>query len=574
MKTECPVCEQLNNDLDNFEKTQLDCNPVFAKTHSDIIELIDLYWVDRYRDHAFDSLGFLRPFYNVIESPTQVASKMVDLDTKDIRIIAEEGQSYYPVWLFEKDLKIWMKEQKFGQLLNKIVYNWPKYGTVVLKKAKSKVYMVPLQNLKVEPTAESLVNAKYVIEEHDYSPAQLREQPWNNIEDAIDEFEEGGHIKVWEYFGRVEDMDGNYFIIATSDKARKQKRAILLHQDEKKIEDIYKELHWDKIPGRWLGRGQPEKLFHTQIYQNKIANYKAHGAHWTSKHIYQTRDSRIAGNLLVDIEDGEIIITNDQLSPVQMEERNLSFYREEEMRWDELMDRRTFSRDIIRGERPPSGTPLGSAILATKMAGGYFDLKREDLGLFLKELFYDWIIPEFKKGRKGIHKLMLSEFDEDEVEKLRRLIANHRVNKALVGYIARTGRIPGPREKELLKALAWEGIKRHKDIDIPKGYYDNLKYKINIIITSEQIDLASKMATLQTVMAMLAQNPTILQDKRTRKIFYQLLDLAGISPIQFDEEEPSLGGTLEQIQPAKRGGSMARIPPVVTPQQTQTATTL
>jgi len=105
---------------------------------------------------------------------------------------------------------------------------------------------------------------------------------------------------------------------------------------------------------------------------------------------------------------------------------------------------------------------------------------------------------------------------------------------------------------------------------IPKGYYDDIKYKIDVVITNEQIDVATKLTTLQTILTIIGTNPTILQDPRTKKVFYQLLDLAGISPIQFEQEIPSLTevSIVEGGRVAERGGGIPKIPPITTPTAT------
>ena len=101
-------------------------------------------------------------------------------------------------------------------------------------------------------------------------------------------------------------------------------------------------------------------------------------------------------------------------------------------------------------------------------------------------------------------------------------------------------------------------------MSIPQSYYEDLKYKIDIVITNEQIDMASRLTTLQTVLQILGSNPSILQDRRTKKVFYRLLDLAGISPLDLaiEEEEPKLE---EAVSRAVRGGSIARPMPAAAP---------
>lgn len=575
MKTD-DIIGHIANCLQNYENTSLSCNPVFAKTPLKILELIDLYSMDKYRDNNYDSLGFLKPFYNIVDTPVQVAANYLDIDVKNVEFVAEEGQSYYPVLLYERDVKYWMKDNRncyadgrdmsFGLFLNSLVLNWPKYGHLVVKKAGNKIFSMPLSNLTVEPGAESLANASYIIEKHDYSPSQLREMKWDNIEKAIKKCQTDGHIFVYELYGEVKKLKENYFIIAVKPhkSLKNLGKGILLHSDTLK-ELPYKELPWEKIAGRWLGRGRIEKLFHPQIYQNKIATYKAHGAHWTSKHLYQTKDETFDKNLTTEVKDGRVLTPLHPIEPVMVEERNLSFYREEEQRYDLLVDKRTFTWDITRGQRAPAGLTLGQSILQSRAAGGFYKRKKDELGLFLKDILFDWIIPQFKGEKNKAHKLILGEFNESELTRLRETILIHKANKATIDWIKRNGRIPSGKEYGLLKGITQEHLKKAKDIGIPEDYYKGIRYKINIIITGEQIDLASRITTLQMVLTMISQNPTILQDPNTRKVFFQLLDLVGISPAQFEKETPELSEAVSQFPEAKRGGSLARIPAVTTP---------
>ena len=223
---EMKLTSHIQNCLEHYQKTALDCNPPFAKTQGEIVELIDLYRVDKFRDNTYDELGFLKPFYNITETPVQVAANWMDIDVRDIRFVAEEGQSYYPVWLMERDAQLWMKDNKncyadarfmsFGAFLNSLIPSWVRYGHVVLKKVDNKICLMPISNLIVEPGAESLTNARYIIERHDYSPFELRKKNWDNIEEAIEKCEKDGHIYVYELFGEVEGSSDNYFIVAVS----------------------------------------------------------------------------------------------------------------------------------------------------------------------------------------------------------------------------------------------------------------------------------------------------------------------------------------------------------------------
>ena len=555
-KTQMTLKERIKKEIEIYEETSLRYFPSFAPTQKDVIELIDHYWVSKYRDGDTDEYGYKMPFYNRVETPTLTASKMIDLDTKDVIIEAEEGQSYYPAWFFGKEVNIWMKENDFATFLNNAVLQWPKYGHIIAKKSGDRVELVPIQNIINDPAAPSILASPFLIEKHEYYPEQLREigrkNGWQKIELAIEFCK--SPITIYERHGYIEGENDNYFILAIPDDENLN-NAIVLYQDTIDRSELYKELKWDDIPERALGRGQVEKLFEAQIAINQNEYLLRKGLRWTSKHVFQTTDETAAKNLMTDVDDGELLLTQSLVSPVPMEERNLHVYREDDSKWDTNIDRRTFSYDVVRGERAPAGTPLGSSILQTKMAGGYFDFKREQLGIFIKEILEDWVIPSFKNKKRDLHEIMLGEFDDEELERITHLIIGNRYNKKLIEHIAKTGEIPTMDERELMKSLIAEEVKSSKSIEVPKGFYDNLKYKIRVVITSEQIDTASKLTTLQTMMQILGSNPTVLQDKNIRRVFFEMLNLVGVSPVQFEET---------QNTPAQIGGSIARtVPPKV-----------
>ena len=90
------LIKEINTD---YEEGTSNSFPAFANSQKKVIDLVDLYWLSKYRDDNKDEFGEQRAFYNVITSPTFIAVKMGDFDTKDVVVIAEEGQSYYPSWL-------------------------------------------------------------------------------------------------------------------------------------------------------------------------------------------------------------------------------------------------------------------------------------------------------------------------------------------------------------------------------------------------------------------------------------------------------------------------------------------
>src|SRR3990167_5868234 len=92
------------------------------------------------------------------------------------------------------------------------------------------------------------------------------------------------------------------------------------------------------------------------------------------------------------------------------------FIRNRKQRWEQNAFKKTFTTEPLTGSRAPAGTPLGSTILQAKMAGGFYDQKKENLASFIKEVLWDWVIPEFKKAKKGKHEIFMKNLmssDED-----------------------------------------------------------------------------------------------------------------------------------------------------------------
>ena len=230
---------------------------------------------------------------------------------------------------------------------------------------------------------------------------------------------------------------------------------------------------------------------------------------------------------------------------------------------------RVFATEPITGGRAPAGTPLGSTILQARMATGFFDQKKEELAMLIKEVLWDWVLPEFKKDKHGAHTLMVKNVmtSEKGAEKFFQLQLNYRINKQKMGKF-----LP-PEMWELKRAMEAEKLKNSK-IEIPKGFYDDLKFKMTIDIVGESIDTAGKLTTLQTLFQIIGSNPSVLQNKTTKNILFKMLNLAGFNPKDFEDDEVSSVQEVSQNTQALRGGSIAApsIPNV--PGQVTEATTV
>jgi len=574
--TQKEIIGKIKQEVEYCEGTHLRGNPSYAKTQLNVLDLVDKYMNSQYKDSGLDDFNQPKPFYNIVSVPVEVAGKMLDIDTKDI-ILMSEDENYWTSWIMEKELKFWMKDKQFGIQLNQYSDYLPRDGHLVVKKVDKEVQIVPLSNLRFRPDAVSLDKIP-IIERHLYQVDEFiaiaKKRGWNNWKAVVEKnnannsdktlLDKSDQIEIYEaYFpDGLLDNKYNYFIISQGEE---------MLAFANLSSSPYKHTSYKKIKGRTLGKGVVEELFNEQIYLNRTAIYKANGLYWTSKHMWQTRDNTIAKNLMSNIDDGEVMIVNSDITPVQMEERNLGFYNYDETKWEENAYKRTFAREPITGGRAPSGTPLGSTILQAQMSGGFYKQKKENLASFIKEILWDWVLPEFKKEKKEEHSVILKNIlsSDDMSEKFLKMQLDDRMNK-----IVRKGNYMSPEQLQFRRAINADIIKNSK-LKIPKGVYENLKQKMSIVITGEEIDTASKLTTLQTVFQMLGSNPGILRDKRVRKVFNKMLDIAGFNPNDLDlEEEPSIEDITGQNRgaEAQRGGSIAtpQVPNMASQLRTQT----
>lgn len=543
----------------------LDTNQSYAPTLRELIDLINSYWVDKFRDGDSDRYGWKKVFYNIVEAPTLISQNATDFDRSDVTIMPEEGKSYFPALFLSRKVRMYMKEKKMGSFFNKMGESLPKYGGVVVKRTKDGPQVVSWSNFYVRPNVNSLGDSEMCIEKHEEQPSVFKtgatKRGWKNIDEAIKKTTEGKPVTYYEAYGYFGDNPYNYCIVTDT--------GVVLHEDNyDSVSDLWRICVWDSIDGRILGRGQVEKLLEAQIQTNRVANYKSQGLHWSSKHLFQSRDQNVERNLLVDVENGDVINAVSEITPVGVEERNLSAYGAEEQRWDSLVARRTFSHDFFTGATPPAGTPFGTTALQTQMVGAYFERKREDIGLFLEDLFFDWIIPDVLKSAKKDKSMMLDQFSEDELSTIREAIISKNTNKAIVNYILRSGNVPDAQQVQLLKSVEAEKVKAEKEALINDGFYDNIKYKVKVVLTSEQVKYATQLTALQTVMGMIGGNPALMQDPRTKKMINLYLTYNGINPAELAIDE-TLG--VEQVT-APRAGSIPNVGGAASPvmQTTQT----
>ena len=459
-------------------------------------------------------------------------------------------------WFYEKDLKFWFKDIGFGSVLNRIFDELPKFGSVVLKVIDNTPYFVDLRNFIVEASADHLGNANYIIERHNYTPMEYRKAAkqfkWDKTEEVLESFRKGKnkYITVYERYGEVQETNDKgeatylYKRVYMADVNLTQPlmspflnvpsgKGIIIEEDEAETHPYY-EFHLEKIPGRWLGVGVIEVLIDSQIRINELVNQQAKGTYWAALRLFQSRDSAVNRNLMIDVVNGEVLNSDSPITQIDMSDRNLAFFAEEHNKWLRNRDEMTFSYDVVRGERLPAGTPLGSARLATGQAMSFFDQVRENIALDIKKFLCDVIIPNFEKYNSNEHELKLL---GEDVDKLNALYTQIETNRQILNAMLKSGKVPTKSELETLKeAISEVESKKERTTKIPKGFYKDCKYKIDIIITGESKDTEAMTQIFFAALQAITVDPTLLTDPNKKKLFYKALENSGINPVDIEPE--------------------------------------
>lgn len=552
--------KEFSAEVEDFKSKQIQVVPGLSYNQYETLNRIFYYHNSKFsnRGGAMDPIdedGDRMYFININKNPCMVCTKAIDFDTKNIRLLTVEGGQPTKTWFMERDLKYWMRDKEFGKKLNRLFKELPVYGSAVWKMIEGCPYFVDLRNFVVDPSADTLDDSGYITELHFMTVPQFRAKgkemgwPSDKINEAVKKYREmkkTSHIKLIERYGECGELQDNGEVNYTwkrtfvadvgndeydqSTKLKIDRAGVVLASEEWEGHP-YREFHMGKMPGRWLGVGVVESLFEPQIRVNELANLQTKSSYWAALRVFQTRDGAAGRNLSTDVKNGEVLTTDSEITPVNMEDRNLAFFNDQYNLWLKNRDELTFSYDVVQGERLPAGTPLGSAQIAQAQTLSYFEQIQENVALDIKEVLYEDIIPSFQKESSHEHTLRLVGQD---LEEFAEMVKNELVFKEVIRQTL-LGKTPTAEEKEVIEVAVGESLKKDKErlITIPKGFYKDVKYDVDIDITGESVDTRVRFATKMALIQFMQADPTATQDPMKRKALFSIAEDGGINPVDF-----------------------------------------
>ena len=546
------ILEQLNNYLADYEE-EVDITENYKFNLKETINKIELYNASKFLSGDSDSQNNHKYFENIANPQCGNATKNIDLDRKDIEVHAENDKDRIKAMIYNNELKYWMRKANTGVLLNKIVENLPKYGSVILKKVGKDIKMIPLKFIILDPAVSNLDNdfdikSSYIVQRHSYNIMQLKKQKkWDKdkIDIIIEKLrkEKKNEIDVYEIYAEME----NEYIKGAGKKGYSLGMAVVCDDETLYIQKIkkfpYKKVDYLTIEGRALGLGIIEMLFDPQRRWNEMCNQKALSMKLGSKHIYQSRDTTVASNIMTDLLDGEILKVNSEITPIATEERNLGAYSQEESKLMGVIRSLANAHEIMTGENLPSRTPFRLGALMNENAGKLFEFIRENVSLFLEEMIREWVLPQFEAGIVKEHIFEL--YDAKTIRLIVEKDINRRLNIAIKDYVISSGEYPTKEEVDMLKETL---MSKHNDTEFAKIVERYLEFPktLSIDITGESSNRTVELESMTNFMQLLGQNPILLQDPQFRPMMEEIAGKIGINPTLIPEGQPTAMPALNQ----------------------------
>lgn len=532
---------------------------------------IEYYTSSKYLGGQTDTLGRDKPFRNIVNFRLNTAVKATEFDTKDIQLTTDDGGDYVRTMLLSRELHDWFKEVNFAKTINEMIYIRPKYGELMVKKVEKdgqlKIEIIDWRNIIVDP-CDPLEGM--IVELHSYRPHELQDKKWDYVDEIISEYEDGKNalggteedeIIVYETTGYFKDSDINdsedgtyklFKVITCKDK--------ILYSKELK-DNPYKTLSWEKINGR-LGRGIVEDGFEAQIWTNDAVIKERDMMEIASKIFWKTTDDKVEDNALIGLDNGSIIHLQDGKDFVQVNAVPSSLPQLQSIiqAWDDQYQKVSSSFDAVTGESLPSRTPFRTAAVLNQAGSSMFNFRRQEFGIFMTEIMYDWVLPFLSKKITREH-ILASNFSAEDLKLIdegfaafeaKQLIKSRAVNGKIAEEIVTP---PAMLEELKTKVMGELGkTKARRFVKIPENYFKDLKVKIDIITTGENTDKAAMFESLNNIFVAYAQNAdAVRNDPVLSKLFERIVDLSGvgISPqaLTYESNQQTLPGQGNPIGP-------------------------
>ena len=556
------IQQELEQIKSNYDKT-IDLVDGLAFSQKKQIRTIEFYNNSRYLNGQKDELGREKPFMQILNAICDVENTAKDLDTKDIQLTSDDANHYLESWLLSKDIYVWMKDVNFAKTLNDMRDMHTRYGSLLVKKVMTDGELtLELPEWKNLITDQRKIIERPIIETHWMTAIEIADKTeWESKEilQKLENSHANRTVPVYELRGKFskamfKDANGEkysdadkkkfsyqlYYIagLPSEDEGNVDITAFEVLYSEDDTEKVYKYLARKPKAGRAFGVGVMEEGEEAQVWTNDAILKQYRAMEYTTKLIGQTASKKLKGrNLLTETDDGTILETEDN-KPITalnlLPSGGLNQYSLIISQWYAQLEKTTSAYAAQRGDAPPSGTPFRLQATVLQQSSSVFKVLQQEFGIFITEIFEDWVMPYLAKKFTKEH-LLSYDFSPEELKEIDSKFSTRHANEIFKDRILSGGDITAE-EYQAFMDNADEFIKQTKSqrfVDIPKDFYKNLKVKVTVNITGEQKNKAATLESLNNILVTYASNPELANDPVASQLLMKIIELsgAGISPI-------------------------------------------
>lgn len=545
----------------------------------DEIDRIEAYDDSKHTTGDKDSLGRDKPFFNIVTSAKNIWFRATNIDTKNIQVLADSEKSYFTSFVATKYLQQWMKDNDFGQFLNKWGMVGAKYNEAVVKFAEQdgelKWKVVPWNTLIVDPL--DFYNSP-VIEVINSKPEVLRKNKAYDQEavkaliDTVEVAEtidgqqketQADTIKIYEIHGELpksyitgnpedEETYVQQMHVISSQDSKEGRQDFVLYADYEDKDPYMLTALLPEDDGRIALKGAIKNLFEAQWMTNHSVKNIKDQLDLASKLIFQTSDPNFFGkNALTDLEQGSLLIheINQPVTQVANNAHDITSLHNQNDMWKGQGNEIVGISEAMRGATPKSGTAWRQTEAILQESHSLFEVMTQNKGLYLTQILTEFVIPYIKKKHLNNKEQVIANLKDWGIDKINerfiKVEAIKRVKQNVKEALLR-GELPEDLDVQNAERQVQEDMESLGNVrflspdDIDKEtwaeIFKDLNWKISVDITGEANRNRQDMSTLITLYQDLINQGDI---KSAHKIRDSILEMTGaVSPLQLDSPEP------------------------------------
>jgi len=309
------------------------------------------------------------------------------------------------------------------------------------------------------------------------------------------------------------------------------------------------------IFGRALNKGGIEELFDQQVWVNYSMIQLKDMLDVASLMVATTTDSQVAqNNNIKDLSPGEIIKLQDNttMGQLRFDVVNETAFYNNIAKWEGLARATGSASESSLAVTPTSGTPFALEQLKTANGLQEHDYQRNKVADFIAEIYREWNLPiisaEMRSGYEWIDDLSVDEL-QATVKNVVENETNDKIKKNMID-----GKLMTMEEIEQYKALVEEAhmSKSTKFLKLLEDELEDIPMDIKINVAGRQKDLSKMTDKLTNIFREVISNPQVLQDNNAKKVFNEILETSGLSPINFQVSKV-VAPPLEAVAPVATG---------------------